>query len=274
MVSPALLASVALAQEEVCPELHVADFEGYLEEVDAAFRAEELDRAAELLERGGPRVLCVREIVPTADVAAFAIRKAWASGLAGDAEETARWGTLARALDPRIEWPPYVPEAHAARQILADALPARTVTVQGFGFLLPPDQAVFVDGRFAARPAAESELPHLVQVGERGGAVVWAGWQDGAQFPSALLERAVGPRLPPEWLTAAPPPPRRRFTAPAVAGAVALGLYGTALVGRAAYDASPSDALFYTVDGAMVGAGVALTGGGVLLVRALWTPPP
>ena len=268
-----LLALDALAQTQGppggCPELHLVQFEDYLDDVDAEFRALRFDRAARLLDAGYPRLPCLREVVPPRDLADYAIRRAWAFALAMDPSESERWSMLARAIDPRIKWPTYVPLEHAVRGWPADPPPPARRT--DAALTVPADVAVFLDGRYLTVAAAEPELPHLLQLRDREGRIVEAAWQDGTSFPADVLGPPSAIGLTPAW--SAPESARSgRFTGAAIAGAAAAALYGTAWVARAAYDRNGTDALFYTVDGATLAAGGAALTAGVLTVVAVARP--
>ena len=278
MVLPLLaLLGVASARDPSCPDLNVAQFEALIEQVDLAYLNLEMKQANALLAAAEPRVPCILEIVPTATVAAFALRRSYSLALELDPSEAKRWARLAKALDPQLPWPGYIPGDHEIRDLIAEEDPIGKIPVRAKGLVVPPGGGVFLDGRFLVAPEAEPAIPHLLQVGDVNGELVIAMWQDGTAFPPELLgPPTASPPLLPEWYgkplgsvkTRKPPRPwtesraRRLETSLGflVAGAT---LYGSALSARTAYDQRPSDGLFYAVDGATVLSGAA---GGTALV--------
>lgn len=271
----------AHAQEPVCPELQVSQFEAFLEAVDEEYLNLEFRRARMLLDAAEPRLPCVVEIVPTADIARYAIRRAYSLALEIDEIEAQRWASLAWALDPEVTWPTYIPPDHAARTLLSEAEPVLPVPIEGHGFVIPFGGGVFLDGRFLPAPVAEPGLPHLVQVGDGEGQIVFSAWQDGTSFPENLLGPPIDPlpTLPP-WFNAEgkvkraarPWTDTRRHRMESAAGfAVAGGtLFASALVAQAAYQDRPVDGLFYTVNGATIASGAAGATAVVLLGAALF----
>jgi hypothetical protein len=262
---------VAVAQDAACQSRSIAEFERGLEEVDAAFVGLRFDQAKDLLDRQTDQVRCLVEIVPTSDVAAFDIRKAYAGALSFDPEETVRWGNAARALRPDIQWPSYVPEHHYVRTLLSKVAPVDPAELPD-GLVVPESGGVFLDGRFRDTPTAEPDVPHLLQVGDATGRVIVSQWQEGTGFPPALLgPRSAEPPPRPDWSAdrASPRPPRGRLLAAAALGAGAGASYVTSWVARGAYARHPTDGWFYVVDGSVVassGAGLAAVG---LAVSAL-----
>lgn len=269
------LAPRAMAQSTSCPRSYeLSQFHEYIKAVDGMYLDLDFRKARLLLEAGQPNIPCILQIVPAIDVAAYAIRRAYALELDLDENEAERWASLAFALDPEIEWPAYIPPDHAARRMLDDVPPAETITLDDKGFVVPLGGGVFVDGRWLAEPRAEQGLPHLLQVGDGTGQLVFSGWIDGVSFP----EDFVGPPLAaplelPKWYssdgrirkTARPWSDRRLHRLESSAGFAVVGgtLFTTALLARAAYDDRPTDGLFVTVNGATVASGAA---GGTSLI--------
>jgi hypothetical protein len=285
-MSPLVLVATAAvhARAPTCPELYVPQFERFLEEVDAEFRNQQYDHAKILLDAGYPRIPCIVQVVPTKDLAQFAIRRAYAYALDLDENETQRWASLARALEPSIAWPDYVPAEHAVRKVLDEVEPAVAVTPEGQGLLVPERGGIFLDGRFVTTPTAEPELPHLLQIGDAMGRLTYSDWQDGTMYPKQF----VGPPLTeipdvPRWFThpnARIRPPRephpwtqsRQNRLESASGFALAGgaLFGTAWIARLAYDQRATDGLFYIVDGATVASGAAGGTAVVLLGAALF----
>jgi hypothetical protein len=278
MVLPLLaLLGTAQARDPSCPDLTVAQLEGLIEQVDLAYLNLDMRQANALLAAAEPRVPCILEIVPTSVVAAFALRRSYSLALELDPSEAKRWARLAKALEPSLPWPAYIPSDHEIRDLIADEEPAQKIPVRAKGLAVPPGGGVFLDGRFLDKPEAETAIPHLLQVGDVNGELVVATWQDGTAFPEEILgPPTASPPVLPEWYgkplgtvkTRKPPRPwtesRERRLETSLGFLVAGGtLYGSALLARSAYEQRPTDGLFYAVDGATVLSGAA---GGTALV--------
>jgi hypothetical protein len=271
------LLGTAQARDPSCPDLTVAQLEGLIEEIDLAYLNLEMNRANALLAAAEPRVPCIVEVVPTVDVAAFALRRSYSLALELDPSEAKRWARLAKALDPQLPWPAYIPGDHEIRDLIADEEPLPKIPVRAKGLVVPPGGGVFLDGRFLEAPEAEAAVPHLLQVGDNNGELVIAQWQDGTAFPEEVLgPPTASPPTLPEWFgkpigtvkAKKPPRPwtdsRARRLETSLGFVVAGGtLYGSAFLARQAYDQRPTDGLFYAVDGATALSGAA---GGAALV--------
>ncbi|MEQ1568904.1 MAG: hypothetical protein ABMA64_24920 [Myxococcota bacterium] len=280
----ALLSSIAHGRPADCPDLYLVQFERFFDEVDALIVAQEFSDARRMLDGAYPRVPCIVQVVPSVDLAKYAIRRSYLYALDLDENETLRWATTAKALEPGIDWPAYVPPEHSVRALLPTLEVPAPVPIEGAGLVVPERGGVFLDGRFLTVPQAEPELPHLLQVGDGMGRMVASRWQDGTMFPDDLL----GPPLeqvpePPRWFThpnakIRPPKEPRPWTAArktrlesAAGFAVAGGaLFGTAWVARWAYDQRATDGLYYTVNGATVASGAAGGAAVVLLGAAVF----
>src|SRR5262245_40247067 len=147
-MAPALLALLGLAhaRDPSCPDLNVAQFEALIEQVDMAYVNREMRTAGALLAAAEPRGPCILETVPTADVAAFALRRSYALALELDPSEAKRWARLAKALDPSLPWPAYIPSDHEIRDLIAEEDPVARVPVRAKGLATPPGGGVFLDG--------------------------------------------------------------------------------------------------------------------------------
>lgn len=274
-VAALLLAPTAAAQAPACPRTYeLGQFRAFLDTVDEEYLNLKFDRAATLLDAGQPSIPCILQIVPTRDIARYAIRRAYALELDLDENEAQRWAALAFALDPEIEWPSYVPPDHAARKMLDGRPPPESIALEGQGLQIPAGGGAFLDGRWLAEPRAEQGVPHLLQVGDAAGELVRSTWIDGTSFPEELLGRP--PAVPlevPRWYGAdgrikksVRPWNERRLNRLessvgfAIAGAA---LYASSFLARSAYDDRPTDGLFYTVNGSIIASGAA---GGTALV--------
>lgn len=276
-----LVSTPAQAQQLQCPQHYaLVQFHEFLDAVDHEYTSLQFARARTLLELGQPNVPCIDQVVPSADLARYAIRRAYALALDLDENEAQRWATAAFAIDPTVQWPAYVPAEHSARRMLDDLEPVLPVTLDQ-GLVIPFGGGVFLDGRFLVEPVAEPAVPHLLQVGDGTGQIVRSGWQDGATFPEDLL----GPKLPlppelPKWYgadgkirkTARPWTDTRMHRLESSAGFAIVGgtLFASAFLARSAYEERPTDGLYYTVDGAVIASGAASGTALVLLGAALF----
>jgi hypothetical protein len=271
----------AQAKDPSCPELYVWQFKALIAAVDEEYTNLEFRRAQMLLDAAGPRVPCVVQIVPTDDLAEFALRRAYAFALDLDENEAQRWAQLAFSLKPGLDWPVYVPPDHAARSLLEGMEALAPLTIEGAGLVVPQAGGAFVDGRFVEVPKAEPGVPHLLQVGDGAGTLVFSDWIDGATFPDELLGPV--PETPltlPRWyspdgkIKRAPRPwtPARLHRLESSAGfALAAGaLYGTALLARSAYTERATDGLLYTTNGAVIASGASGSAAVVLFGAALF----
>lgn len=269
----------AFARDPSCPELYTWQLQGLLDAVDEEYTNLEFQRAQMLLEAAEPRVPCIVQIVPTKDLARFAIRRSYSLALDLDENEAQRWAQLAFALDPHVRWPDYVPEEHSARALLEGLETLKPLEIEGKGLALPAGGGAFLDGRFLDTPHAEPGIPHLLQVGDGAGELVFSDWIDGATFPPTYIGAPLAEPLKlPRWYTSDGrikkvrpwTESRSRRLESSLGFAVASGaMYTTALLARAAYDERPTDGLFYTTNGATVVSGAAGTAAVVLLGAAL-----
>jgi hypothetical protein len=271
------LPSNAAAQQEACPRKYeVAQFRAFLDAVDDQYLNLEFRRARLLLEAGQPNIPCILSVVPTEDIARYAIRRAYALELELDENEAERWASLAFSLDPNLEWPAYIPPDHAARSLLDDVPPPESVGLEGRGLAVPGGGGAFLDGRWLGEPRAEQGVPHLLQIGDSTGEIVFSSWQDGTSFPEQWLGPVPGiPLEPPRWTGGEGATSKAKGARPWTDGrlhrlessagfALAAGtLYATAVLARAAYDDRPTSGLFYTTNGATIASGAA---GGTSLV--------
>ncbi|MEZ4241176.1 MAG: putative metal-binding motif-containing protein [Myxococcota bacterium] len=194
-------ATPAVAQEDDCKKTYeLWQFRAFLDQVDAEYRNVAFDNAWRLLEAGQQNIACVIQVVPTADLARFALQRAYGLELDLDDNEAKRWASLARTLDPGIEWPDYVPETHMARTLFDQIEDVDPIDLENKGLEVPPRGGAFLDGRWIDRPTAEPGLPHLFQVGDATGVLTVSEWIDGTAFPEDVL--GPPPRVPlqvPRW---------------------------------------------------------------------------
>ncbi len=257
------LPTEAHARDPECPELLVGQFTSALDLAETALMDADFTTARTVLAGSEGRIPCIVEVVPPEAIARFATARAYQQALDLDQSEAVRWALLASVLTGDFEWPAYVPPDHEVRNLLNDIPVPVTSTIRGKGLAVPEAGAVFLDGRFLTRPEASPGIPHLLQVGDAYGELTTSRWIDGVAFPAELLGPQISDTLVlPAWYGV----PHHRLPGKrskrskrlesalgfAVAGSA---LFGSAWVARGAYDARPSDALFYTVNGAMVASG-------------------
>lgn len=273
------LVADAFARDPDCPELHATDLAALSDSVDQMYVENQVASARRALAFAERKLPCMLDVVKKEDVARFAIRYAYS--LEGD-PEAERWVALARALDPELPWPAYVPSGHSIRAVGSEAPPSLSA-LEGKGFQVPTGGGVFLDGRFLDAPKAEPGVPHLLQVGDGGGNVE-SSWMDGTAFPEDLLGPPLdAPLSPPAWYAADGSrvkvrKPKEAWSEPRKAnlergaGFALVGgaLYGMALAARGAYDDRPTDGLFVTTDGMVVGASAAGATSAVFLGAALF----
>lgn len=175
----------------------------------------QLDRAA-LLQRvadvdgASAIVRAVQEDLPCLTEAAspslFARTGRFLGGLAfldQDEDRVWAWVQTEWRADPGLGPTPEFPAGHPFHQARRDVLerPTRApLGPPGAHWDLPPGGSARIDGLPSAAPVATPELPHLVQILDRRGAVIRAWWQDGAAFPEDAV--ITGGRVP----TAKPTP--------------------------------------------------------------------
>lgn len=274
------LIGAAWARDPSCPDLYAANLSALIDDVDAAFANMEVERGIAMVIGAEPRIPCLVDVPQQQDVARYALRRAWAGALEMNQGDVDRWLGLAKALDPELPWPSYVPNNHPIRDQAAERPTPVIQDVEGAGLVVPEGGGVFLDGRFLTHPAGEPGVPHLLQVGDGSGYMTIETWQDGLAFPPDLL----GPPLEtepvlPGWYGQVPrpgkgpkaPKPARSHEPWSEArwtnlergvgfALVGASLWGSALLTRSAYDQHPTDGLFVATDAQTIGA---VTSGGV-----------
>lgn len=250
------LLPTALAQQEVCERsLDRTDFRAVVDEADAHLQEGEIPDALARLEAFKKITHCMDTLVAIDDLAAYARVHAVASYFNQEENEALRWGRLVEHLIPGGrgwgEWP----EDHPARELVREAdEPELFETDQGF--VLEKNGAVFVDGKFAQRPQAMGDMPHLVQVFNGKGHLLRGAWQDGDAFPPDLVGPPVKLSVPayfdPMTSTITPKgkppsdlPPRQPLDPLVVTGVGLVGvsavLYSLAGVSHSRFRCNPSE---------------------------------
>lgn len=249
------LLSTASAQEEVCdavvsPEAFSAAIDkasGYIEEG-------EIPRALRVLEATKDVTHCMKTLISVPELARFAQTHAVASFFNQEEAESTRWGRLVELLEPGHDWGEIGPE-HPVRELISEAGKPPFFETED-GFVLEPNGAVFIDGKFGRAPQAHGEVPHLVQVFNGKGHLLLGRWQDGDAFPNDLVGPPVKLTVPkyfdPVTSTITPKgkppgdaPPRKPISPLVVVGASMVGvsavLYGIAGLSHAKFRCNPAD---------------------------------
>lgn len=213
-----LLVSAALAQD--CPERwEAARMDAELAAADAALAAGDVDTGRAHLSTAHRQALCLDAVVRPSQVARLSRSLALAFFYDQDGDATRRWGLSARQASPALPWDETrFPPDHPFRAEVEDGdLPA-LAGPEGVGLAFPKKGAVFAAGHLLTAPLARIEVPLLVQVTDKDGAVVDAWWQDGAAFPERGLGPAGAAPSAPKWFVpeAAPPVTAVAVAAPAV----------------------------------------------------------
>lgn len=209
----------AIAQANPCAPIPAAQFEAALDRLDGALAEGKLDVVGAVALDAYNDAPCVDRVVAPSEVARLAHAMAVVRFSQQDEVEAIRWAQAAEAAFPGYPWPAAIGLGHPLRALVARA------PEPGFErsdrFLAPPkDGAVFVDGRFATRAEARSDLPVLVQVWTAAGrSDGW--WQDGGSFPDLLLGPGPAPAAP-AWLPAPEDAAKARSAADARYGAPAV----------------------------------------------------
>lgn len=266
MLVVAALAVFSVASAQDCPDVDLDDWRDALAATDAAFEAAQLPKVRAILEGTAKVLPCLKVVVPTDLIGRYARQQAFLRMVDQDGVEATSWFQLARAADPQGSWPPYVPGRHTARDLSREPAPTQG-QVEGLGLVVPEGGGVFLDGRYLVSPTAEAEVPHLLQVANGSGEVTFAAWQQGSVFPDVVLGPPAAVPPAPLWFTDPVDPAvaraerrHNRYLAAGGLGAMAVGLFGGALLARQTYDGHPTDGLRVLVNGATIGSGAAATG--------------
>jgi hypothetical protein len=201
-----LLLGRAWAQEEACggvlreEELHEA-----LDATEAALAELSVDRADRILDDVVDNLRCVGTALAPDDLGRLARHLALVAFYDADGAELRSWTWLERDTVggswPEAELP--VPATfHGMRSELSEP---PMVAASG-GWAVPKGGVVWVDGRPSVAPEARSEVPHLMQVLDKKGRVLWSGWMLGAAAPERWLDPSGRPGEVPGWVVVPPPP--------------------------------------------------------------------
>ncbi|MEZ4239341.1 MAG: hypothetical protein R3F59_24940 [Myxococcota bacterium] len=177
-------------------------------EVTDALSISELVEARETLDRIHARLPCLDEVVDRKLYALFARYNAIVYYYGQEEGLARKWAAAARLADPDLGWDESVyPEGNAVRALVDEApLPAEQ-RLPGKELAPPRGGGVFVDGAFAAVPAAPGDTEVLVQVFDRNGQRLDGFWQQGNAFPHTLALPGDGEARPPAWFTPGAPTP-------------------------------------------------------------------
>lgn len=170
-----------------------------MNQIDAALTDSRVEAARSGLDQTKAALICLDGIAKPGHVARFARQEALAYFFDQDEEAAVKWGNAARYAAPDYPWS--LPEDHPFRILLTSADEPPLGGPAG-GLRVDKGDFVFLDGVPIVTPRARSEVPSLIQVTDKKGAIVRAFWQDGAAFPADIIDPA-GPALPPAtWFVA------------------------------------------------------------------------
>lgn len=190
--------AAAEAQQEACAPVAVFALETRVAEVDAAFSRGDAEGGRALAAAAHDLARCVDRPVPAATMARLASLEALSAHLEQDPERALRWARAAEWSQPQHAWPAAIKTDHPVRAALLADGPARVERVGRGGLKLPPGGAAVLSGRLLSVAEAPVDVPVLLQVCDRAGAVVFAAWQEGGGFPPDVA-RGGGTAAPPTW---------------------------------------------------------------------------
>jgi len=200
------LLAIAWGQEESCSgvlpveELHVA-----LDATEEALGDLQVDRADRILDDIVGVMRCIGSPLAPDDLGRLAQQVALVAFYDADQAELRSWTWLERDTVGGA-WPDDLFSVPATFHPMRAALSEPPLVVADGGWLPPKRGAVLVDGRPSASPEARSEVPHLLQMLDKKGRVVWSGWMVGADAPERWLDEAGGPVDVPRWVDVPPEP--------------------------------------------------------------------
>jgi len=198
------LCAPAVAQEEACPaDANVAQLREQIDTATRALTEANLASARPALSRAQFLFVCVPEPADSADLAQFARQMAFLYFYKQDEFSATSWGLLSRYADRKLPWPADILPTHPFRELLEQVEDTPMGGPAALGLLPPKGGGIFLDGRLITEPRANAEVPHLVQVFDKKGALVKAYWQEGAVFSGDLLSSETTPPKPPKWYDAA-----------------------------------------------------------------------
>jgi hypothetical protein len=201
-----LLVATAWAQEESCGGiLSVEELREALDATEEALADLQVDRADRILDDVVDILRCVGSPLTPDDLGRLARHVALVAFYDADQAELRSWTWLERDTVGG-GWPvAELPVPGTFHTLRADLSEPPLVVADG-GWSPPKGGAVLIDGRPSVGPEARSEVPHLLQMLDKKGRVVWSGWMLGADAPERWLDPSGGPIDVPRWVDEPAPP--------------------------------------------------------------------
>jgi hypothetical protein len=203
-----LLAGVAFALDPACApgSYDEGKLQGALERAEAALLSGNVEPARVELIDAHRQVLCLPAVAKPSQVSRLSRDLALAFFYDQDDDAARRWGLSSRYAAP-LPWDDATfPEGHPFRDGVDGAEEPPLGGPDGKGLAYPKKGAVFANGKLLAAPKAPAEVPLLVQVADKDGAIVASWWQDGAAFPESVIGPPGPAPVAPKWWTPEPAP--------------------------------------------------------------------
>lgn len=199
-VSRALLMSFALAYslgvvhgsdawaQDTCAAAYThADWRKEMDDIDGAFKAFDLDAARIKIDSTWRNVGCLNEVAHPGHIARFARQRALLYFFDQDEDSAIKWGLLSRYAAPDFPWPADMAEDHPFREMLTNAEDPPIGGPDDASLLIEKKGAAFINGKPLLEPKARAEVPNLIQIADKKGAVLVTFWQDGAAFATDMI---------------------------------------------------------------------------------------
>jgi hypothetical protein len=194
VVTSLLATSAAFAQDECMTTFSHAEWKTEMDEIDTSFASFDLDNARLEVDATWRHVGCLDSVAKTGYLARFMRQRAMLAFFDQDEDNAIKWGLAARHAAADFPWT--VPEDHPFRTMIAGAEDPAIGGAEG-SLIVPPKGHMFMDGKPLLEPKANAEIPNLIQVTDKKGAVVSTFWQDGAAFPADIIGPPGEPLYPP-----------------------------------------------------------------------------
>lgn len=209
-----LLAPAAYAQQEVCPgpyanQTLVAD----LDAVDGHISAFDTDSAREALSRIHRMLLCMEEPVDRDGLSRLGRQLSLTFFFDQDEDAMRRWGRMTKHVSPDLPWYGDMEASHPFRDAMT-VLSTPELGGPDQALAVPKKGAILWNGRPATGTKLPVEMPGLVQVMDKQGALIDTWWQDGSAWPErALLDAPPTVVAPPKGWADPEPDPRHAVSA-------------------------------------------------------------
>jgi hypothetical protein len=183
--APFVASTPALAQDECLTSFSHPEWVTEMDEIDKSLATFNLDDARLQVDATWRHVGCLSAPVQPGYLARFARQRAMLAFFDQDEDNAIKWGLLAKYTAPDMGWP--VPEDHPFRQMIAEAEDPPMGGPENASLIIAKGNKVLLNGWPITEPKAHAEVPGLVQVVDKKGAVVSTYWQDGAAFPPDMI---------------------------------------------------------------------------------------